>query len=55
MHTLVKYLQGDSLKGLEVSLLSSYLMWFEVPTPAQISKIIVEGELEIRNNYNTLV
>ncbi|XP_060071238.1 anaphase-promoting complex subunit 1-like isoform X2 [Ylistrum balloti] len=43
MDLLVKYLQGEVLKGQETSHLSAYLCWFEIPTPTQISKVIVEG------------
>lgn len=43
MDLLVKYLQGEVLKGNELSHLTPYLTWFDIPTPAQISKILVEG------------
>ena len=45
MDLLVKYLQGEMLKGHKLSHLTPYLTWFDIPTPAQISKILVEGKI----------
>ncbi|CAG2230501.1 APC1 [Mytilus edulis] len=43
MELLVKYLQGEVLKGYELLQLTPYLTWFDIPTPTNISNIIVEG------------
>ena len=45
MVLLVKYLQGEVIKGIEMEHLSTYLQWHDVPTPGQIAKLIVEGIL----------
>ena len=51
MELLVKYLQGEVLKGYELLQLTPYLTWFDIPTPTNISNIIVEGEYKHYNQY----
>ncbi|KAK3092280.1 hypothetical protein FSP39_000671 [Pinctada imbricata] len=43
MELLVKYLQGEDMKAYEICHLSAYLTWFDIPTPSDIAKIVVEG------------
>ncbi|KAK3580765.1 hypothetical protein CHS0354_023054 [Potamilus streckersoni] len=40
---LVKYLRGEILKGHDISNLSAYLMWFDIPPPSDLAQITVDG------------
>ena len=41
---LEKYLQGESLKSSITTCLSAYLLWFDMPTPAVVSQMSVDGK-----------
>ncbi|XP_061163277.1 anaphase-promoting complex subunit 1-like [Saccostrea echinata] len=43
MEVIVKYLQTNTVKGCNMSLLSAYVTWYDISTPDEISKIVVEG------------
>nr|XP_022333509.1 anaphase-promoting complex subunit 1-like [Crassostrea virginica]XP_022333510.1 anaphase-promoting complex subunit 1-like [Crassostrea virginica] len=43
MEAIVKYLQTNDIKQCNVVMLSAYIAWYDIPTPEEISKIIVEG------------
>ena len=45
MEAIVKYLQTNDIKQCNVVMLSAYIAWYDIPTPEEISKIIVEGRL----------
>lgn len=46
MEAIVKYLQTNDIKQCNVVMLSAYIAWYDIPTPEEISKIIVEGRLK---------
>ncbi|XP_056022198.1 anaphase-promoting complex subunit 1-like [Ostrea edulis] len=41
MEVIVKYLKMNTVTGSD--LLSAYVTWYDIPTPEEISKIVVEG------------
>lgn len=43
MEGIVKYLQTNVVESCDLVLLSAYVTWYNIPTPEEISKIIVEG------------
>lgn len=43
MEGIVKYLQTNVVESCDLVLLSAYVTWYDIPTPEEISKIIVEG------------
>lgn len=43
MEGIVKYLQTNVVESCDLVLLSAYVTWYDIPTPEEISKIVVEG------------
>jgi hypothetical protein len=48
MEVIVKYLKTNTVSGGDLSLLSAYVTWYDIPTPEEISKIVVEGKMDLK-------